>query len=430
MNEFAASSDIERKEKFHSRIVILLGAPFTAQNFERTGIPYLSANFDVAVFDCLSWLGRSAEDVAHRQMHWDQYEKISSAEEFCQALKKFQPAYAIDFIGLGGVTRELQRHLADAGVQFVVQKTGALPTPGLLVRAMWRLRIRLSKRGVVKDPSSEGNVGAAPLPAIRAGRLDLVKRLLKAVYYRMSLSSPDISLLAGRKSQNFFTRRSKRLVWIASQDFHRYRQVLAEHSSGGEPRTPYILFVDDNLPYASDWKLLGLPAPVTPEVYYRALGVFFTELEKYWGMPVVIAGHPSSEFHQIVNDSFGGRTIVYGRTAQLVMDCKLVLVHGSTAASFAVLSGKPIMFMTTDELQKAPYGLHIQTMARTLTGRKALNIDRSVDAAFFAESLTEPHKKKYEKYVVDYLRTEESTETHPWQAFSEFMIANERPATR
>lgn len=40
------------------RIGILLGAPLTEQNYERTGIPYLEEHFYVMVYDCTPWLGR------------------------------------------------------------------------------------------------------------------------------------------------------------------------------------------------------------------------------------------------------------------------------------------------------------------------------------------------------------------------------------
>ena len=44
-------------------LVIMLGAPLTQQNFERIGIPILSDFFNVYVFDCLKWLGRSTDDI-------------------------------------------------------------------------------------------------------------------------------------------------------------------------------------------------------------------------------------------------------------------------------------------------------------------------------------------------------------------------------
>ena len=38
------------------RIVILLGAPFTHQNFERIGVNELSRDFEVFVLDCNEWI--------------------------------------------------------------------------------------------------------------------------------------------------------------------------------------------------------------------------------------------------------------------------------------------------------------------------------------------------------------------------------------
>ena len=81
------------------RIAILLGVPFTEQNFERVGIPYLSKHFEVMVFDCTELLGRNTNNIKCQQAHWHNFLAIKSEVELAVQIEKYRPHYAIDFIG-------------------------------------------------------------------------------------------------------------------------------------------------------------------------------------------------------------------------------------------------------------------------------------------------------------------------------------------
>ncbi len=112
-------------------IAILLGAPFTEQNYERTGIPYLKDKFNVVVFDCNSWLRSGFSEVKFIEYDYPHRIKISSAEDFIEAISQIKPNYAIDFLGLGNYTRFIQETIQIYGGKFVVQQTGAVPTPSM-----------------------------------------------------------------------------------------------------------------------------------------------------------------------------------------------------------------------------------------------------------------------------------------------------------
>src|SRR3546814_5756652 len=81
---------------------------------------------------------------------------------------------------------------------------------------------------------------------------------------------------------------------------------------------------------------------------------FLSQLELQWGMPVVVAAHPSARHDERVRCGFEKQQeLAFGRTADLVRHAQGVLIHGSTAVSFAVLGNRPLLRSEehTSELQ-------------------------------------------------------------------------------
>ena len=52
---------------------------------------------------------------------------------------------------------------------------------------------------------------------------------------------------------------------------------------------------------------------------------------------------------------FGNREIITGKTAELVKDAKLILNHDSTSFNFVALWKVPMIFITTDQIERALY---------------------------------------------------------------------------
>src|SRR3546814_15078066 len=127
---------------------------------------------------------------------------------------------------------------------------------------------------------------------------------------------------------------------------------------------------------------------------------FLSQLELQWGMPVVVAAHPSARNDERVRCCFEKQQeLAFGRTADLVRHAQGVLIHGSTAVSFAVLGNRPLLFLSSEELQRSSYGLHVQTMAKEL-GHEPLNID-GVAAIPSLASLS-PRTALYTRYIYRY----------------------------
>jgi len=99
-----------------------------------------------------------------------------------------------------------------------------------------------------------------------------------------------------------------------------------------------------------------------------------------------------------------------GQTMQLVRDCTLVLCHASTAVSFAVLFRKPLMFITTDEIERSPFRKVIARMSSRFAARR-VNADRFAPAELVVPAVDE---SRYQAYEQAHLRAPDAVDGSPW----------------
>lgn len=409
------------------RIAILLGAPFSEQNYERIGIPYLTKHFEVIVFDCTKWLGRDTQDIDYKQAAWKELLTINTEYDFYVQIESCKPHYAIDFVGLGEITPAICDALEKNNVRFIVQKMGGLPAPTVIqkLRHIWRKRFTL-KAVAVSHSEDGGSKSSASLnggEGLVVKASSMMRSKLKTFFLirRLRAFSSPVGLIAGNKSIDRFTRMCAPIIWVGSNDYHTFYKVKRELQQGRGAlaiKHPYILFIDDYLANASDWKLLNIKPPVTETAYYSALNTYFESMESYYGLPIVIAGHPNSVTHDRYSIKVGGREVIYGNTAALAMQATLILLHGSTAASFAVLAKKPTIFLTSQELDVSHYGLHIRAMAGSL-GSPLVFIDKPDQIAELGA--VQVDDRRYKCYELSYLCNSFSGEGEPWEGLVRFI---------
>jgi hypothetical protein len=403
------------------KIVFLLGAPLTEQNFNRLGIPYLSNHFEIVIFDCIGLLGRSREGIASRLANWPKYLIVDSIKDLDFQIGEFRPDYVIDGFGFDmSRTEDVLRIVEKYKSNYVVVKTGNLPEISKIDR-MKNIFIQLFNKK--KYVTNSGRVEVAGLSESLANKIARpFKRQL--VYMRLNKFRPFIGLLAGNKAVNQYTARSNPIIWIGSNDYHTYSRTVKEMAFNGglHEKQNFILFIDDCLPKADDFAILKLPAPVTEAAYYPALNRFFEEIESIYGMQVLIAGHPNSVSDVNYQSNMGNRVVEFGRTAELVINSSLVLIHGSTATSFAVLAKKPTIFLTSHELANSYYGAHVRSMAKTL-GSPLVYIDDCAEQKRDLRNVV-ANEYKYSYYKDNFICNKQVNEVEPWGAFTDFVKHN------
>lgn len=104
----------------------------------------------------------------------------------------------------------------------------------------------------------------------------------------------------------------------------------------------YILFIDENVRYNPDAEMRGITLCHDVDGYYKRMNELFDKVEKYTGLPIVIAG--SGKYHY-QEDHFNGRELIYSKTFELVANAEIVIAHISSALSQAIIDNKPLLIV-------------------------------------------------------------------------------------
>ena len=158
------------------------------------------------------------------------------------------------------------------------------------------------------------------------------------------------------------------------------------------------------------------------------LGTNFIDTSPYYGVSEYRVGLALSE---------GWRDKVYLQTKvgshpkflrdfskEIIKNSKVVLLHSSTALSFAVLFNKPTIFLTSDQLSKSWVGININTFAKSVNG-PLINIDNNLDKELSSERLLTIDTNKYKSYLDHYLKFPNTKDVLLWEIITDYIRKND-----
>ncbi len=210
---------------------------------------------------------------------------------------------------------------------------------------------------------------------------------------------------------NFPVDETTEVIWTHTLDYDLFLQEKDDSSKVEE----MAVFLDSYILFDSYWECKGIDSGINTQQYYEDLNALFDSVEKNLEVEVVIAAHPRSNYENMP-DYFKGRRCIRGATVKLVKKSKLVLAHSSTAITFANLFYKPLIFITTDDLERSLVGPSIQVMA-AFHGKTPTFVDNNVNVNW-AEEL-KVKVEYYESYRRAYIKTENSPDLPLWQIVAE-----------
>jgi hypothetical protein len=191
------------------------------------------------------------------------------------------------------------------------------------------------------------------------------------------------------------------LIPINSFDYDAY--LLVNFKNCRYVQEPYCVFLDGYLPYHPDFKMMRLPQ-LDPYNYYTSLNKFFEWIEHTYKIKVVIAAHPKSNYED--KKSYGDRMIIKNKTAELVQHAEFVLLHASTAISFAVLFKKPLVFINTNAIKAIYYYTHYLTIIYFSELLKASYVN--VEEDFNNVNISPINENAYAQYKYNFLTNPQS----------------------
>jgi len=194
------------------------------------------------------------------------------------------------------------------------------------------------------------------------------------------------------------------LIEVSSLDYSEYLRKTRKLLPSKENGATCIAFLDANDPYfAGDGYLANHKDSITSDVWYPLLNNLFSFIESEFNLPVVICGHPKTNFISPC-EIFDNRQVVYGKTCEVVSESKFIITRSSMAISFAVSMFKPILFVTSDQFETSHSGLmykkEIEVLASFLDS-KIVNLNEIHLKKMKPE--LKLNKDMYYKFIKNYL---------------------------
>jgi hypothetical protein len=204
------------------------------------------------------------------------------------------------------------------------------------------------------------------------------------------------------------------IVWIHAFDYDNYLANKSKKTRSGN----YAVFLDQNLPFHSDFVRQGKLNPFEPNDYYSELTSAFDRIEKEFGLVIIIAAHPDGE-KEILSKFFKGREVIFGDMENLVKGSNFCITHWSFSLNMAVLYKKPIILLTSSSIKKSNHEWMLQSYSSKL-GISPVNI--SSDMAFTKEKTLSASEYRYKNYKHNFIKKDNSPEIPYWDVVSSLLL--------
>ena len=227
-------------------------------------------------------------------------------------------------------------------------------------------------------------------------------------------TKPYIHLVVGKmsrlRSENFYGKD----IQIRS---HAFDYNIYLRNTSNKKYLDKIVFIDQDWPSPFELNIRKGREFVTFEGYWKSLNIFFDYLENKFKKEVVIARHPRAKKNTKISD----RKIITNFTDQLIKYSYINISHSSNAIQFVLLYKKPLIIISTNELEQNQGTVAYSEMfslAKALD-KKILNIDRFSSADLL--KAMKVNNKIYDRYINNYIKEINSIKINSFTFLKSFL---------
>jgi len=279
------------------------------------------------------------------------------------------------------------------------------------------------------------SLGSLPLPEVNS--LDLVYTRIKKYLFSPLAAMRVLGNATLKKLFNIFIKKydSQMLIAVSGEKSHEAAQylgysvdqIIKVHNLDYDlflkyrnlpinEVMPYAVFLDEDYAFHSDYLYMGIPAPVTPENYFPAICRGMAVLSREYRVAIKVAAHPRSNYKGLENKYFGDIPVLEGVTTELIRNCNFVICHSSTSIQLAILFGKPLVYVTTNEIESTHFGKAIECFAGVLN-KRPINLDNKLSAVNWDNEL-KIDQSAYAAFIKDYVKMPGTVEIPCWEIIS------------
>jgi predicted HTH domain antitoxin len=367
-------------------IFFIISSPLAIRDYHRYGIAeLLSLNVDVKVIDISKLIypkiypNNMNVDLQELQIfHIDNYKNFIS-------LLSDNTGSSI-FISVGYLPPQILFSIKKLNCSITIQLWGSIPVH----------KNNMSKkiRKLVSNP------------------VGMLKKVFCRTYDRLRFSNIDydyyltITPILGKKT-------------ILCHCYDYYIDLLGTDFTDAQNYKDTIVFIDQMIPYHTDFIKSGVTNKTNAEKYYHKLNKLFSRLEDQFSCKVVIAAHPRSISIDDYAKKFDDRLVILNKTNELISASKFTITHYSTAINLSVIKSKAIIFLCSDELSKLGQTEQIELMAHETESKIAyLEDDSELDIQLLLPA------NSYVDYKKKYITQRNDVKTNGMIIFDELLLNN------
>lgn len=221
---------------------------------------------------------------------------------------------------------------------------------------------------------------------------------LKSVLFNHVIPKFDLVFYSGKMSQHFVKSNFNAKLYrpFNNVDYNKFLAVKNNEISTDQ----YILFLDQNIPDHPD--ILNLNIHLNKDDYYEKLNLFFDYVEKKTKKKIIVALHPTSN---LKNHNYKNRKVITD-IVLYINNCYSFITFYSTSLNFAILSYKPLLLLTSDEVSKqCKVGTRQAFFISKFINQKIISISGNYcDEVFFKNV----NKTRYDNYKQNFIVSSEA----------------------
>jgi hypothetical protein len=399
-----------------NKIIFIINYNLNKWDYDRLGIEFLrSKGLTVEVWDITNYLYSNSEGKKPdtELKNYDGIRILFKKNDILKAISLLYEGCLVNCtIGYDIHTVFLFRALSKYKIRYFVFGMVSFPDPYPVQSSFIKRMVSFLKKGITWKF----------IPNIE----HVLNEILLKYFFLFGIAPASVILLSGEKSAKIFSypvNETTTRLWTHNLDYDIY---LKDTAGSGDTVRKTGVFLDEYLPFHPDIHNKNeMKSPVIADEYYPKICDFFRKLETETNTQIVIAAHPKSDYED-KPDFFCGRNVIKGKTAHLVRESSFVIAHMSTSINFAVLYNKPILFITTDNLQKQKSGifipgLYIPAVAAELE-KTPINLDHM--SVLNLNEEMEVNDKAYLRYRERYIKKEGTPEKPTWDIFYSYLQHN------
>lgn len=381
-----------------NRIIYLTQQPLDERNFSRYGIQnWIDNGWHVEIWDLTPLVYPAVwqhfNESEHQLVAYNEYYPVMVKNDLSKLYKAHKVAdYFVDLTGISLDAIRVKLYLIRAGAIRITCSSGDMPT-----------------LDIKKSRVSTGKLANFTFSTL----IKVYKEVLQKIAYRLirHYFKSGITVVSGNQSlsesQSGYTGRD--IIKAHNFDFDTYLNLSKLNSI---PANCNAVYIDQDLCFHPDNYYDSAAGYVTPDKYFPTICQSFESITSYTGVQIKIAAHPRSAYPSHKVKVFGDIPTEYGKTTELIYNAKFIMCHFSTAIQLGVLFKKPIIFITTDELELSFISSYIRKIAGLL-GKRVINLDSDLSIVNWEKEL-EVDSHKYDDYIDKYIKTSGSDELPFW----------------